>query len=921
MLKKILLVGLTPLLMIASAHCADEAINIIPTPKELNVLAGKTPLDNTNATIVLGENADRKSILGAEEINKRMLEVGGKPLPVARGMPINELKGRTLIIIGTLEENGLLAKHLEQNKISIPDKIQGYVISRHVEEGDTTYILAGRDALGSLYACVSFRALIQKGDNGVYALNAEIKDWPDCATRSIIMRTNFNLGCKSYLSYLDWALRHKCNFIYPDTYSITNGDHVAPEDQKIISEIKKFNEYAEARGIEVMGGMFYWNVGYIPADKDNPAFKGCLAVGNGYWSLTRDDLIARKAEKIARYMKSAGVKNVLMHSRDGSPTGRWNDYGSDCKTRFGEDRAGADANFINITSKTIRNEVNGAKLFFVVEPYYGNIDIPENKPYKDYFARLTTLIPEDIYLVNADWNRESQDSWKNVIRQPVLQWRNIMIDPWNCGRDFSSLPCFAVKAGYYPGRDDIAYPNIHIGPGILEVLPLMSAEFMWNVDSPGCFMLHANASAKTEKSIENLYVYPMKDINGVPYEEWQWSKSTVEPKEVAYGLLPRVCEEAFGGDAAPIMSEILRMGIAKGILLMTGSAYKSPVYYNTFHDLNVIEDQYRKAQKAVAMLMEYKQTGKDFTKLDGVLRNMRIAAFGGKAHCHLLAAESCLKAKRPDEAQAELAKAQECLKSAEKELQKGEYAQLGAIAKATDSLSFRVNILAKSQEGKSSGIKVGIYNPNAVGGKVYGEMSIYSTLLNVKGISPEFISSLDEILAYDCVIIPSCPKLGTKDQGSFLLIEKEVYNAEQMLRDYVIKEGKGILLYHDSVGFERFATGRPVFPELCSGTTRIQSALLTIGAEHPIVNGMGKEASFEHMYYDHIQMKPGEQGVVVVSDKDNMPVVIAGELGKGRVVLNGTIIFKKNDEAFDKEATGIDKKLLIGAVRWLANRK
>lgn len=918
MLRKMLM-GLVQLLWAAGICCAEEQINIIPTPKEMKSVAGRSEVNASNTLIVLGKNANSASILGAEEINRKMRELNCTQLSIIREDAAAGSDAKNLIIIGTVSENGLAKKYLIQSKETIPDKKEGYVITSDTDKSRTVYLLSGRDQAGVLYACITFRQLLRQDKSGAYALNATIRDWPDYTSRGIFIATDFKQGHEKYLPYLDWVLYHKCNFVVADTWSVSNGNLTVPSDPKIISEIKKFNDYAEARGIEIMDLMFYWNIGYIPTDKGKAEFKGCSETDKSYWCFSRDELIKAKAEKIAAFLKNANCKRVLLHSKDGSPTERWNERCADCKSRFGEDRAGADANFINISCRTIKKEIPDCTLIFVVEPYYGNIDIPENKPYKEYFGRLTKLIPEDVYLVNSEWDRESQDSWKKVVRQPILHWRNIMIDPCNCGIDFSTMPSLSVKSGYYPGSRDIAFPNIHIGPGILEIFPLMSAEFMWNVDAPGCFTLHSDTSAKPEKSIETLYAYPMQKINNMSYNDWRWHESTEKPVEVAYKLLPRICEEAFGNDAAEMMSKILRMGVAKGVLLMTGAAYNSSAYYNTFHNPAIIKDQYQKAEKAVEKLTEYKKSGRDFKKLETFLRDMRLAAVGGKSHYHMLAAEEYLKTGKTDEAQAELKLAVENLKNSENDFKKWEFSRLDNVSKSVDSLSFRINILAKAKNKKNSGIKVGIYNPNEAGGKVYGEMPIYSTLLNIEGITPEFISSLDNIIAYDCIIIPDCKKFAAADEGSFLVVEREIYNAEKKLRDYVMKDGRGVLFYHDSVGMERFATGRPVFPELCTGTQRVDSTRLVINAEHPVTRGMKKGEPFEHMYFDHIQITPGEQGTVIVTDKDNMPVVTAAKQGKGRVILNGTIILNANELSL-KEVSGIDRELLINSVLWLTGK-
>lgn len=899
-----------------SLLCA-ETINIIPTPKEMKTISGAIPLNEPGTIIVLGKNADKKSVLGAAEINAKIKELGGQPLPVVTENDADALQDKTLIIVGMPAENSLTKKYLGQNKVEIPDKEQGYVVVSTMEGQRAVYVLAGKDSQGTLYACVSFRYLVRKGENGLYAYNVEIKDWPDGLKRAVFVRAEED--SRKTFPYLDWCLRHKVNFAAVYIYTISKGQYAVPRDPKVIQELKKGNDYAAQRGIETMAVYLFWNIGVIAEDKGKPEFNGCVESGKGYWCFSRDDLIGKRAEEIAAFIKEAGFDGIKLHAKDGSPTEYyWSNPCSDCKARFGDDRAAADANFINIMYKTIRKSVPQARVAFVVEPYGGDLDIPENQPFQEFYRRLSTLIPEDVYLNNVSLDREAQDSWKKTIRQPVFHWRNLVMDPWHSGRDFSTMLSFAVKSGYYPNSKDILAPACHIAEG--EIFPLQSAEFMWNVDAPGGFMLHSDVSAKPERGAESFYVRPIKKDN-LPFNEWLWFKSTTEPKEVADDLLPRICEEAYGKEAAPMMTEILRRGVARRVLLMAGPVYQSAGNYNIVHDPEIIKDQYLKAEKAVAMLTAFKNEGKDIARVGRIFGDMQVAAIGGKSHYHLLMAEQFCKQKKIKEAQEELAKARANLAEAGKKLQKWSYSELSNIEKATESLAFRIAILSSAKQAKSTDIKVGIYNPNEVGGKVYGELPIYTTLLKAEGISPVFIATLENLFQYDCVIIPDCKKFGTKDQGTFLIVEKEVYKVEQALRDYVMKEGKGVLCYHDSVGLNRFALGRSVFPELCAGAKCLSSPQITINAEHPVTQGHKKGEALEHMYYDHIQMTAGETGTVIVADKD-APVVIAGELGKGRVVLNGTYIGGRNDnEPAAKEATGIDKDLLINSVYWLAGKK
>lgn len=896
-------------------ECEDH-INIIPTPKEIKVLPGKVAISEKNMLLVTGNNRDSLSFLGAEEINKKIKELGEVELLIRKEGELSEgeLNEKNLILLGTPEEHILLKSYLAKHNMTLEGlKPSGYLIISVEERDRTIYLLAGKDPQGVLYAAVSFRHLIRKNEDGFYALKVNIKDWPDCKYRSIFISPSSKESYAKTLPYLDWCLYHKVNHVHISLWGFTNGSFTIP-DKKGEEWFANINDYAHHRGIDVCGHCFYTVVGSIIEDKDNPEFADVWQRGRGYWSWDNDTLIKRRAEKTARFIKNAHCRSILFHFPDGSPTALWSDVRS---KRWGANRAGADANYINIMYKAIRRESPGTRLIFVVEPYYGNLDIPENKSYQDYFQKLTNLIPEDVYLVNAAWDRESQDSWKKVVRQPVYQWRNILMDPYHAGRDFSSQPALSIKSGYYPESNDIAFPNVHIGysdPG--EAFVLLAIECMWNVDTPGTMMLRSDTTVEPYRSIEDLYALPMQKIDGLPYEDWLWFKSTSEPREIIEDLLPRLCEEAYGKDAAMMMTEILKMGIARKALLMSCNVSQC-------RGVAIIKDQYVKAEKAVSMLEEFKAKGKDFKPGAGgfsffnqIVTNLDIAKRGGKSHYYLLLAEELAKEKKFQEAEENLMIAEDTLKKAKKELASWKYTQLVKVEKAVESFKFRLSLLKLSETKTEKSIKVAIYNPKEREGRVYGELAIYSTLLQSEEISPVFIPSLEHLFQYDVVIIPDCKKFGRDDTGTFLIIEKEVWKAEDILRKYVIEEGGGLLMYHDSVGYNRFPPGRSFFPEFCIGTKRVEGTGMTVAVEHPVVQGYGVGETQEYMYYDHISMTKGKTGQIILIDTNNEAVVIAGEMGKGRVVLNGSIIYLRTGEP--KVAQGIDKDLLINSVFWLA---
>ncbi|MFA7185396.1 MAG: hypothetical protein WC082_10900, partial [Victivallales bacterium] len=422
-------------------------------------------------------------------------------------------------------------------------------------------------------------------------------------------------------------------------------------------------------------------------------------------------------------------------------------------------------------------------------------------------------------------------------------------------------------------------------------------------------ILHADTKAKPCRLVENLYAYPIK-VDGMDYKKWLWYKSTTGPKAIIDDLLPKLCEKVYGKPAAGMMCEILKFGVARKSLI-------NAVFGNFFNDPEVVLDQYNKARKAHKMLTDFREKGGKFKNnsmgfswLGNFISIMETSMVAAKSDYHILMAKKYLD-------KGDIKKARENLDSAQENL-KINKANYKSINRAIKALSFKIMIAGMSKAKAGKGIKAAIYNPNDSGGKVYGEDILYRTLMNAENISPVFISSLDKLSQYDCVIIPDCKKFGKEDGKSHFDIEKEVFQAETKLRNYVINDGGGIIFYHDSVGFLRFPLGRSVFPELCIETKRIEGQKLKAVLKHPVSGDIAPGKYEELMYYDHIAMTKGDDGTVIFKDDKNEAVVIAGQVGKGKVILNGTIIY--GDRHIPKQATGIDKKILINSVNWLTGK-
>ena len=163
---------------------------------------------------------------------------------------------------------------------------------------------------------------------------------------------------------------------------------------------------------------------------------------------------------------------------------------------------------------------------------------------------------------------------------------------------------------------------------------------------------------------------------------------------------------------------------------------------------------------------------------------------------------------------------------------------------------------------------------------------------------------LDELLKYDAVVIGAC-SLGRPDYV-------------KAIRVYV-GCGGGIVFNHNSCGRRRPETLFPSVVQKVSGR-REDTIVRVKDAAHPIAAGLPKE--FEHAYYDHMLMAPGPDGKVVIVDREGSPVTVAGPVGPGRVVFNGTVPGYWYDAATywqgERLPQGAERTLIGNAAKWAA---
>jgi len=150
-----------------------------------------------------------------------------------------------------------------------------------------------------------------------------------------------------------------------------------------------------------------------------------------------------------------------------------------------------------------------------------------------------------------------------------------------------------------------------------------------------------------------------------------------------------------------------------------------------------------------------------------------------------------------------------------------------------------------------------------------------------------------------------------------------------LVTEYVRRGGGLVLTHIGAGGFRGINKDDPLFPRIAVNADRRE--FLTLhkldGLDHPIA--AASPTAVRHAYYDHMIMRPGPDGTVLFVDKEKNPVVIAGRVGRGRVVIMGNLPgFKgtKTDGAIVGEKVikdegptkleGDELALVVAALRW-----
>lgn len=950
---------LTLLCAVAVRACLgapSEYQNIMPEPKQMQVTGEQVPVAEGAAPLatILVSPRQRQAQIGAEEINDRMAFLEGPALPVVETedpAALSTIAGLA-IVISKCYGSQLAEAIIRECRLNItrddPGE-QGYIIRFVNFRGHRVAFLCGSDAIGVLYAAVTFRWLLEREGERVLATVAAVRDWPDFKWRGTgsLMQMNSSYPAAGATGqarldalklHADWMLRHKLNFFGDYVYG--GHDVFGPEQ---IAWMRQFNAYLRERGM--MGEEYQsTNVGYDARDKGNPRFEAMMHTRDLYFTWSDDELLRERAAQIGRAFAEANLDTVVLHCPDGggpiNPE-MWNNRGQADIERWGNDRAAADAHVFNIFYQEIRKAAPGIRVVFVIYPYnafYLNWEglktyYPEMTREqfewagREYFKRIGPMLPEDAHICVWLGERQYMDEFRSYFgNRPMYYWYK-MASGWVDSGWLITVARFMGSAFYNNPGDIMAARIDRNAPNYIN--RMVACQFAWNTQSEGA-----------EPFTGSYYNFLTDNTQpAVIIDRW--------------GL--RACRSMWGSVAGPVIFQAFNKGIIPAMIVQPSRLLEDENKARRRRGEQPLtvtpEMMLAQAEGCAAAAAALDTVAGLGVKMDDLaerlyvyyLQRTHCLAAYARAHYHLMLAAEGVAAGDEEKVRANVAAGQAAIDAGledmarvlERTAQMKEYdpryrrdaakgifpAIPGAPAdfpKLREALDACLRRLADSRlqfapirhEGP---IEVAIYDPTSDGGTAIGHQGWMMTLQGAEEFAPEYVAdlSLSTLAKYEVLLFPQCNTGRSAGRYEFF----------EVVGRYVRELGGGVLYGHNSVGNERSQFGtETAFPAVGLGAiARLDSNIAQVAGEHAITEGLAPGTQLQHTYFDHWTIKRGPKGVAVLNDPGGDAIMVAGQDKRGRVIYDGTIMLSQTNEPV--AADGQWREVFLNAIRWLAQRK
>jgi hypothetical protein len=541
------------------------ALDLVPCPKRIELVGTLTCAETTPAIIFLPDPG-RLTETGAAEIVARLVELGAKaPTPTAAlEMPttVAALTGPAILIGHGRDALPRFGATHEYQGVSAWDEEQGYIIASTQLNGHDALFVWGREPLGALYGCITLRYLVQRQGQALVIQKANVVDWPDFKRR-------VTSGFQSPRDDTDAALTQavetakrfirraallKCNLIAHESWPPS--DYLRERELK---QIEQLIPYARAYGVR-FHLLHHTSVGWVERDKDEAKYVGVPNLRGYYMSWSRDDLLRDSMDRFRSEIRRLGTDADWAFHYPDMFEGGWPQRSESCRQRWGDDRAAADAWFGNALYQTLKDESPTSRLELINYPYGMNLDYPGNASSRQYFEKLSSLLPAEVVSARREGTRAAFASWWQHLRQPLAVWWS----PETFWGARALAPDIAfLKSAWRGENGDAVYDclTVHSRP-VLDVSGYTFAEYAWNVNAPGSGVWLQDPAADTTKPASGLADDYVTDRvlapDGSRWDEWTYLQGRFEPRPLNYDLIERCCRLIYGHAVAPALAESLR---------------------------------------------------------------------------------------------------------------------------------------------------------------------------------------------------------------------------------------------------------------------------------------------------------------------------------------------------------------------------
>lgn len=588
---------------------AADRIDLVPTPQEITLSTKQFPL---NGWYIVAPEQRQPIQSGVDEINDRITMLGGRPLPV-----LSKIVKKNLILVAQCTDS-LAVPYVQAADIG-PDRPgeQGYAIRCIERDGRTIVLALGCDELGVLYACMTLRQLIQRGEAATGSpalLCASVRDWPafkqrcfgcvEILDRSPARIENPEQRKKAYEEeygpYIRYLAQNKVNF------TNMRGLWQGLQDPRL-PVYRQASDFARRYGIRLRMISGTAINDYIEPEQ----WTDCIVRRDAWHCWTAHEAHRQKARDMAELARRLNLSCQVLHVVD---TGglldpeRWSQRCERCRAEYGDDHAKAVIDQMRLYYKTL-HEAHPECLFeAVIQPYHfqwtvdGFVDDPVQytqympgvhhlrtisreqqiarivEERAAYHRRIAKGLPPEILVTFREGGRPEFDGVCNL-------WRGHPVDIWyylGRNRGWKGLwkpQCRFLKTWWRDEPRDLLFSfgmRAYHGFQLHEVDVAANAEYAWSLKQPD-----AGPAFHISKRF-----YSIAGRQITPYQH--------------DSLIPRIARRLWGRSADPLMY-LLRHNVSLPYITepgavagLSGERFDDPYKY--------FEEQAKYLEEALARL-------------------------------------------------------------------------------------------------------------------------------------------------------------------------------------------------------------------------------------------------------------------------------------------------------------------------------